>query len=163
MAIDPLPSAAADIDGFPWGDVITATLGDVTGDGSDDLVVSYRHPFRQTEVNRQYPDHDFTDAAGRSAHLGVFRTSTFQPVWGAGTLPTPVRALAVCDGSVALAFDTLDDATVVATGAWTWWDFGFAVAGRLPGPGTPACADVDGDGRADPVILDREPESPGRP
>jgi hypothetical protein len=147
--------AAPAVDGFPWGDVIAAGVGDVTGDGRADLAVSYRHPFRPTEANRLYPDHDFTDASGRSAHLGVFDPATFEPVWGAGTLLTPVAALAVCDGAIALAFDRLDDPEVVATGAWTWWDFGFAVAEQLPGPGTPGCADVDRDGATEPVIVGR--------
>jgi poly-gamma-glutamate capsule biosynthesis protein CapA/YwtB (metallophosphatase superfamily) len=146
---------APTVDGFPWGDVIAAGTGDVTGDGHPDLIVSYRHPFRTTEANLLFPDRDLTDASGRSAHLGVFDPDTFEPVWGAGTLLTPVARLAVCDGAVALAFDTIDDSRVVATGAWTWWDFGFAVAEPLPGPGTPGCVDLDRDGADEPVIVDR--------
>ncbi len=56
---------------------------------------------------------------------------------------------------MALAFDSLDDPFVVATSGWTWNGFGFDVPPELPGPGTPGCADVDGDDRADPIILDR--------
>jgi hypothetical protein len=76
-------------------------------------------------------------------------------VWAAGTLQRPVAQVAVCDGSLALGFDALDDPAVVATGAWTWWSFGFAIAPELVGPGTPACADVDADGKLDPIIIDR--------
>ena len=61
----------------------------------------------------------------------------------------------VCDGSVALAFDSLDDPTVVATGGWVWQGFGFTVPAELVGTGRPGCIDVDGDGRLDPVIVDR--------
>ncbi len=79
----------------------------------------------------------------------------FEQVWVAGTLFRPVARLAVCDGSLALAFDSLDDPTIVATGGWVWQRFGFTVPAELPGAGTPGCIDVDGDGRLDPVILDR--------
>jgi hypothetical protein len=37
-----------------------------------------------------------------------------------------------------------------------WQGFGLRPAAELPGPGTPGCADVDGDGRLDPVILGRQ-------
>jgi hypothetical protein len=46
----------------------------------------------------------------------------------------------------------LDDSAVVATSAWLWRGFGFTTLDELSGPGEPACADVDGDGRLDPVI-----------
>lgn len=138
---------------FPHGDVFHAGRGDVTGDGQPDLVVSYRHPFRGNEVNSLYAGRDFADEDGRSAHLGVFDTETMKPRWAAGTLLRPVAELAVCDGSLALAFDELDSPNVIATGAWVWWDFGFATAPELSGGGEPGCSDVDRDGRSDPVIL----------
>ena len=144
-----------EIEGFSMGDVVIAGRGDATGSGREDLVVSYRHPFRSNPVTELFPERDWTDAAGRSAHLGVFDADRLEPLWAAGTLLRPVAAIAVCDGSIALAFDTLDATDVVATGGWTWWDFGFAMAPELPGPGTVACADVDRDGQLEPLITGR--------
>jgi poly-gamma-glutamate capsule biosynthesis protein CapA/YwtB (metallophosphatase superfamily) len=151
----PAEPAATAVTAFAMGDVTTAGSGDATGDGKLDVVISYRHAFRPNPVNQLSPDRKWVDAAGRSAHLGVFAEQDLAPVWAAGTLQRPVARLSVCDGSLALAFDSLDDRTIVATAGWTWWSFGFAVAPELPGPGTPVCADVDQDGRLDPVILDR--------
>jgi hypothetical protein len=70
-------------------------------------------------------------------------------------IPHPVGALAACDRSVALAYTGSDDPGVVATGAAVWNGFALSPAPELPGPGTPGCADVDEDGRLDPVILGR--------
>ena len=70
-------------------------------------------------------------------------------------MPAPISGLEVCDGAVALAYSTLDDPTVVATGAAVWRDFGLDGVDRLEGGGMPACADVDGDGGTEPVILGR--------
>jgi poly-gamma-glutamate synthesis protein (capsule biosynthesis protein) len=150
---EPPPQQEVSLEEFPLGDVVHATLGDATGDGWEDLVVSYRHPFRTNEVNTLYPDRVFADSLGRSAHLGVFEYHTLKPIWAAGTLVRPVAEVAACDGSIALAFDSLDDPGIVATGGWKWWDFGFAAAPELPDVGSPACFDVDRDGLAEPVIL----------
>jgi hypothetical protein len=152
---DPL---ARSLTGFSMGDVTAAAAGDATGDGREDVVVSYRHPFRVNQSNQALPARDWTDASGRSAHLGVFEPYTLRPIWAAGTMLRPVAELAVCDGTVALAFDELDNPSIVATVAWRWWDFGFAVPDELPGPGRPGCADVDRDGMLDPVIVDRQEE-----
>ena len=67
----------------------------------------------------------------------------------------PVAALAVCDGALAIVHDQLDDPGLVAAGAWEWNGFGFDTAPDIPGPGTPGCVDIDGDGRSEPVILGR--------
>jgi hypothetical protein len=45
----------------------------------------------------------------------------------------------------------------VFSGAWTWRNKTFAVATDLPGFATPGCADVDGNGFLDPVLLGRVP------
>ena len=157
LVVPPEVRAAApvQIPGFTQGDVTTAAFGDATGDGRAEYAVSYRHPFRSNPVNRLYPDRNWTDAAGRSAHFGLFDPDTLEAIWAAGTLLRPVAGIAVCDGSVALAFDSLDAAEVVATGAWRWWDFGFVMPPELPGGGRPTCADIDRDGRQDPVIAGR--------
>ena len=143
---------------FEAGDVTTAAIGDANGDGRDDLVVSYRRPFEVNQSNQVLPTRDWADASGRSAHLGVFEPDTMRQLWIAGTMLRPVADLAVCDGAMALAFDSLDDAATVATGAWVWWGFGFSVADELPGPGRPGCANVDRDDVLDPVIIDRQTE-----
>jgi poly-gamma-glutamate capsule biosynthesis protein CapA/YwtB (metallophosphatase superfamily) len=131
-------------------------LGDVTGDGAEDLVVSFRRDFRETEVTRLFPDHQWVDEDGRSAHLGVYRPGNFRQWWVAGSLFNPVEVIAVCDGSVAVGYSTLHDPAVVATGGWRWQGFGFATGPDLTGFGTPGCADVDGDGLRDPVITNRQ-------
>jgi poly-gamma-glutamate capsule biosynthesis protein CapA/YwtB (metallophosphatase superfamily) len=149
---DPAPVA---VTGFAAGDVVAAASGDLTGDGDPDLVVSFRRPYVENPVNALFPG--LIDAAGRSAHLGVFQPGTLEQVWVGGTLLRPVSRVAVCDGSLALAFDALDDPAVAVTGAWQWAGFGFAAAPDLPGPGTPGCRDVDGDGATEPVITGRNP------
>ncbi len=140
---------------FTGGDLVAASRGDVTGDGDPELVVSFRRPYHPNPVNRAAPDQDWEDAAGRSAHLGVYAADGFTPVWVAGTLFRPVAAVAACDGSIALAFDELHDPAVVATAAWVWHGFGFTVPAELPGPGVPGCGDVDGNGASDPLIVGR--------
>lgn len=150
----PDPATVA-VTGFAAGDVVAAASGDLTGDGDPDLVVSFRRPYVENPVNALFPG--LVDAAGRSAHLGVFQPGTLEQVWVAGTLLRPVSRVAVCDGSLALAFDALDDPAVAVTGAWQWAGFGFAAAPDLPGPGTPGCRDVDGDGTTEPVITGRNP------
>jgi len=139
---------------FSFGEVIVAARGDVTGDGTPDLAVSYRHPFRPTPLSERWPGAVGVDSLGRSAHLGVFALDG-RARWAAGMIPHPVGALAACDGAVALAYTGRDDPGVVATGAAVWNGFALSPAPELPGPGTPGCADVDEDGRLDPVILDR--------
>ena len=141
--------------GFEGGDITAVARGDVTGDGSEDLVISYRRPFEENDITRQYPDRQWADASGRSAHLGVYRPGDYRQIWVAGTVFRPVGDLVVCDGPLAMTFDSLDDPAVVATGGWVWEGFGFTTVPELPGYGEPACLDVDGDGFDDPVILDR--------
>jgi hypothetical protein len=135
--------------------IIDEALGDATGDGSDDVVVSFRQPFRDTPEKQTMPGWPWIDAAGRSAHLGLYRSTDLRAIWVAGTLVRPISSVAVCDGALAVAYSDLDDPAVVATSAWLWRGFGFDTLDELPGPGVPACADVDGDGRLDPAIVER--------
>ena len=153
------PSAVA-VEPFRHGDLIAAGEGDVTGSGTRYVVASFRRPFVETDYARLRPDTQWADQSGRSAHVGVFSRSTLDEVWVAGAVSMPVAGLAVCSGSISVTHDSLDDATVTASGAWVWNGFGFATAPDLPGPGTPGCADVDLDGRTEPVIIDRVTVSP---
>ncbi len=137
------------------GDVMDAALGDPDGDGRTDLVVAFRRPFAPTHVNALLPRRSIVDASGRTAHLGLYRPRDLRPRWVAGTLLRPVVAVAACTRALAVAYSTLDDPAVVRTGAWRWGGFGFTPLADLPGPGSPACADIDGDGRLDPVVLKR--------
>jgi len=134
------------------GVVVSAAQGDMDLDGIPEVVVSYRHPLRIKPHELLAPP--ATDTAGRSAHLGVFDAEG-RPLWLSRRPPHPVGALAACDGSAAFAYTTLDADAVIATAAGVWTGFGFVADAELPGPGTVACADVDHDGRLDPVVLRR--------
>lgn len=135
------------------GDIVDASLGDVDGDDSTELVVAFRRPYRRTEVNALRPRWRWVDERGRTAHLGVYEPGGLRPRWVAGTLLRPVARVAACDGGVAVAYDRLDDPAVVAAGAWVWRGFGFLPMPDLERPGVPACADVDRDGHPEPVVL----------
>lgn len=139
---------------FTYGDLVAAAIGDATGDGLLDLAASYRHPFRPSTLSEARPGVVGMDSLGRSAHLGVF-TLSGEALWAAGYIWRPVGDLAACEGAVALAYTGLDDPAVVATGAAVWQGLSLEAAPELPGSGRPGCADVDGDGRQDPVILGR--------
>ena len=95
------------------------------------------------------------DRHNLTAHIGLYRPRDLRPLWVAGTVLRPIARLAICDGMLAVAYSTLDNPSIVGTGAWRWSGFGFTPQSDLPGPGLPACADVDGDGRLDPLILER--------
>ena len=142
-------------DAFPHGDAVAGDTGDIDGDGMDEIVVSFRRPFRETILNRETRER-WIDPQGRSAHIGVFRGDDFSQVWVAGTLRRPVRDLAVCDGSLAVAYDTLDDDEIVAVGGWMWTGFGFIGDVDLAGSATLGCVDVDGDGSREPALTGRE-------
>ncbi len=133
--------------------LVDAVLADLTGDGRDEVVASYRTRFRDKVLHAAFPGVDFRDEAGRAAHLGVFDSTSGRLLWGAGTLTRPISRLAGCDGAIALAFTELDDDTVTGGGAWTWRGFGFATAAEVDGATTPMCADIDGDGSTEPVLL----------
>ena len=133
---------------------VARSVGDVTGTGDIDVVVAYRRPARTERAHDTFDEVDWFDELGRTAHLAVY-TSEARMRWGSALLFEPVGAIAVCDGSMALGFTTLDDPTIVAGGAWLWDGFGFRTAAMLPGTATPACADIDHDGRTDPVLADR--------
>ena len=69
----------------------------------------------------------------------------------------PARSprVAACDGALAVAYGKLDGPGIVETSAWRWVVFGFLPVEPLPGPGTPTCVDIDGDGRTEPAIMER--------
>ena len=147
---DPLP------DGY---DTVVSAVGDVTGTGEVDLVVSYRRPVTPERAHAALDEIEWVDEAGRTAHLAVYAADG-RLRWGSALVPQPVGSIAVCDGSMALAFTTVDADATVAGGAWFWDGFGFRTAVPLPGPAIPSCADLDGDGYTEPILTGRHPDSP---
>jgi len=135
--------------------VDASVVGDANGDGRDEVVVSYRSPFRETPENSVLPPRNWTDSLGLASHLGVYESGTLRPLWVAGTVVHPVSALAPCGSGMAVAYSTLDSPATVATELWRWQGFGFVTAGELPGPGTPVCTDIDADGNKEPAIVER--------
>jgi len=141
---------------FAHGELTVAALGDITGDGLPDMAAAYLHPLRWSALTDTFPGAVGVDSRGRSAHLGVF-TPEGEALWAAGLIPHPVGDVAACDGSVALAYTEFDDPGVTGTGAGVWQGMSLSLVQELPGTGAPGCADVDGDGALDPVILERSP------
>jgi poly-gamma-glutamate capsule biosynthesis protein CapA/YwtB (metallophosphatase superfamily) len=134
---------------------VAAAIGDATGDGVDEVVASYRRPYRPRLLHDVFSEVTFQDPAGRTAHLGLFDPVDGRLIWGAGTMLRPAERVAVCDGSLALGWSALDTPGVIGGGAWTWASFGFSTLPDLDGPATPGCADVDRDGLLDPVLIGR--------
>jgi hypothetical protein len=130
-------------------------LGDVTDDGAPEVVVSFRRPFQRTAINISRPRRAWIDARGLSAHVGLYRPDDLSEVWVAGTLTRPVTELAACDGALGVGYGRFDAPGTRETDAWRWVVFGFLPVGPLPGPGTPICVDIDGDGRTEPAIIGR--------
>ena len=137
-------------------DETARSVGDVTGTGERNIVLASRRPARHEPAHDALPRIDWFDAEGRTAHLGVY-TAEGRLRWGSALMLQPVDAVVVCDGSMALGFTTMSDPTIRSGGAWFWDGFGFRTAPLLPGATTPTCADIDHDGRADPVLTDRRP------
>jgi poly-gamma-glutamate capsule biosynthesis protein CapA/YwtB (metallophosphatase superfamily) len=135
--------------------VQAAAVGDVDGDGRDEIVLSYRSSFHPTLVNAALPGRRWRDSHGLAWHVGVWRAGSVRPVWIAGTVLRPVAALAICGGHIAVAYTDVRGRGVRATGAWEWSGFGFSADPDLAGRGTPGCADVDHTGSLEPVVLDR--------
>ncbi len=135
--------------------LVDVSVGDVTGDGIPDIAVSFRRPYQKTLLNSSMPRRFWTDAAGLSAHVGLYRATDLSEVWVAGTLVRPVRRLAACTGILAVAYSPLRGSRVVATSAWRWQGFAFLPLPELPGRGTPTCIDIDRDGRSEAAIIER--------
>jgi FG-GAP repeat. len=144
--------------------ITAVAVGDIDGDGRNEVVMAYRSVFHPTLVNRSLPHRRWVDNHGRAAHVGVWRADDLRPVWIAGTTLRPVASLTVCGTTLAVAYSTLRSPAIVATGVWRWSGFGFSAASDLTGPGRPACADVDRDGSVDAVVLGRSggPDVEGR-
>lgn len=157
LARDPVVAATTStaLDEFRHGDLVAAAIGDVDGNGNEEVVASFRRPHQTTPFMETHPEVQWVDAQGRDAHLGVYGPGGLEEVWVAGTVLMPIAALEVCDQSLAVIHDQLDDPSPIAGGAWIWNGFGFETASTIPGSGTPACADIDGDGVTEPVILAR--------
>jgi poly-gamma-glutamate synthesis protein (capsule biosynthesis protein) len=146
---------STDLPNFEWGIVVSASTGRITGSGDEETVVAFRHRPRPHPVRDGLPEIDWVGRSGMSAHLGIYRADDLQPIWVAGMVPAPISKVAACDGAVALAYSTLDRPEVIATGAAVWRSFGLDGTARLPGSGTPMCADVDGDELTEAVITGR--------
>ena len=131
--------------------VVAAACGSVTAAGATEMAIAYRHPLERELLQDIYPGRRWADADGLSAHLAVV-TPHARMLWAAGTLPDPIGTVAVCSGSLAVGYTTLDDPAMVAAGAWTWGGFGFATASPLSQPTSIGCADIDRDGATEPFI-----------
>jgi poly-gamma-glutamate synthesis protein (capsule biosynthesis protein) len=144
----------ADLD--PRWDVEAATLGDLDADGRDELVVTYRSGFRSWPSYEWLarPRATFRDVDGRAWHLAVL-DEALRPRWIASVVIRPIGSLAACGDALAVGYRALDARATTSTGLWLWRAFGFSVPSNLPGPGTPGCADVDGDREPEPVITGR--------
>jgi hypothetical protein len=152
--VQPRPVVTPPTDHFRWGSVVAAATGRVTGDDLE-TVISFRQIPGYHPVRDGLPGVQWVDADGMSPHLGIYRADDMTPIWVAGMVPAPVAAVAACDGAVGLAYSDFDDPSVVATGGAIWRPTGLVAVERLPGWGWPGCADVDGDGVTEPVILER--------
>jgi poly-gamma-glutamate capsule biosynthesis protein CapA/YwtB (metallophosphatase superfamily) len=152
-----LVDTSIDLPSFSEGAVVNAGTSDLDGDGIPEFLVSYRHPLRDKPGEPGPPPQ--TDPSGMSAHLGVIEADG-TPIWLSRRPPHPVGYVAACDGGAAFAYTALDDDTVISTGVGVWSGFGFVLEAELSGPGTIGCADVDGDGRLDPVIVGRSVGEP---
>jgi hypothetical protein len=155
MAVTTGAQPAGNIADRHGNDVEAVAAGDATGDGRTEVVVAFRRPYRQRPVHQRFPEATWTDEQARTAHLGVYRPEDLGPIWVASGLAKPVADVAVCNGTLAVSYGALRPGDPVASGAWTWRSRGFAVSADLPGPATPVCADADGDGVLDPVLLRR--------
>ena len=155
--LEPAPTTTTALPTFDHGDLIAAARGDLTGDGNPDVVATFRRPHQETPFSSLHPEIQWQDQGGRSAHVGVYDPDDLEEVWVAGTVLMPVSGVEVCDGSIAVVHDSLDDPTPIATSAWVWNGFGFDTGTELTGAGEPHCADLDGDGLTEPLILRASP------
>ena len=143
-----------DIVGFPWGDVAAAAKGRVTSSDRDEVVVSFRKLSEPHVIRDGQPDVQWIDAQGRTVHLGIY-TEDLAALWVASMVPGPIAEVAACDGSVAMAYSGLDSDDIIGTGAAVWRPRELVASDRLPGVGSPSCLDINGDGRTEPVIVNR--------
>ena len=135
--------------------LVDVSVGEVTGDGTTDIALSFRRPYRRTLLNASLPRRAWTDADGLSAHVGLYRMTDLSEIWVAGTLVRPVRRLAACTGAIAVAYSTLRRQRIVSTSAWRWQAFAFLPLPELRGRGTPTCIDIDSDGRSEAAVIER--------
>lgn len=140
----------------PSWDVAQVVRGEADGDVGVEIVVVARVPYRPWPVHDAYerPRDRFVDGQGRVARVAVFDPG-LRPRWIPSLIARPVGDVAACAGALVVSYRTLDRPAVTGTGLWVWESFGYAAPVDLPGVGVPGCADVDGDGRPEPVVTRR--------
>lgn len=141
-------------------ELLEATTGDVDGDGVLDTVLLFRRAARPTAVSAVLGPVGERDSRGYTLHLGIYDAHLNQK-WVAGTVFQPISQVAACTGAIAFASPPRPGQPAGSVGTSRWAGFGFVTdpgLPELPGPGIPSCADVDGDGVADVLVLKREPE-----
>lgn len=148
-----VPTTAIRLPAFRHGDLVAAARGEITGDQAAETVAAFRRPSAPTPLSTLLPDHPWIDAHGRSAHVGVYRGEGLEEVWVAGAVLQPVGRLEVCDGSLSVLHTSLDDPAPAGVAAWTWNGFGFDASPVLPFHTGIGCADIDGDGRREPLAI----------
>ena len=138
------------------GDVVDAALGDVDGDGRRELVVAFRRPYRRDRGERaaRAPMRSSTRSAARRTSACTGRATCGRGGWRArscGPSPRSPRATARSPSPTRPWTDPPSSPPARGDGAGS-------ASSRCPSSrarASPACADVDGDGALDPLVLER--------
>jgi hypothetical protein len=161
------PDAAPPLGPLPasW-EVRSSAIADVTGDGTDELVLLVRRPWRDWETTRWHggksPIADFHDSEMMSSHV-IVKAFDGETIWAGSALPHPMVALDCgdVDGDGTAEVVTLEgeyadgpDGPGYRVDVWEWDAFGFSLVHRSP-PGVfreLTLRDIDGDGIVDIIV-----------